>query len=170
MADASLHALANAFGDAHAATVALAAAGGPTVAQIQAAVAAAMVPLQTQVLALSQSVADVQATVGRIEQRLDRLEVRMGRVEVLSARAWNASCGYGVVRKYVAVPNAAGELPPANLQPVTSLESLRQLSMPQLARWCDFFGQAPPASKVERRMLLAAHLGLAWEGGALEAA
>ncbi len=177
-ADASIAALAQAFLDASNATAGLAAGGGLTVAQVQAAVQQAVQPLQqaqaqsqAQMAALQQSQAQTTAALQALQQSqaqmtaaLQALQVAVLRTETTAAKAFNGGARDGAARNFVDVPNAAGLVAPAGpagapLAPLRSFADLRALNGAQLATWCTHYGVAVPQALTQRRITVALAVG-----------
>ena len=106
-----------------AAGVSFAAAGGPAAAQIHAALA----PMQLQLQQVLQS---------QQQQWQAQTNLQLLRLEGLAARGHNSTCGSGVARHYVHVPNGAVAALPAGLAPIVTLADLNALQGPARARYC----------------------------------
>ena len=126
-----------------AASASLAAAGGPAAAQIHAALA----PMQLQLQQVLQSQQQLQQQLQQLQQQLQQLlqaqqqsqaqtNLQLLRLEGLAARGHNSTCGSGVARHYVHVPNGAVAALPAGLAPIVTLADLNALQGPARARYC----------------------------------
>ena len=161
----------DALGDASASIAAFGAAGGPVAAQLQAELLPVMQvlqQLQQSVQQLQQGQQQLQQGQQQLQQSVQQLQQGQQQILLLSSRAWNGTCGTGERQAYAPVPNAQGQLPPANLPAVVSLEVLRALTPQQLTEYCQHYGRAAPQPLEKRRRLVAAELNLKLVDGALE--
>ena len=73
----------------------------------------------------------------------------LARLELRTAVAYNATCGEGVSRQYVQVPNAAGALPSQQLRAVRTAADFRGLTASQTAALATFYGIALGGARKE---------------------
>jgi hypothetical protein len=150
------------------ATETLLGAGGPSAVALQAALQAALQPMQAQLTAVQAALQPmqtqltaVQAALQPMQTQLTAMQVEVRRNGTLAAKSYNAGCGSGDVRPYAPVPNGAGETAPVGTAPLASLAALRAVSSQELSTWCVHYGIAPvPRSDAARRAALAVQLGL----------
>ena len=167
---------------------AFSAAGSPLAAQVAAAVTAAMAPftasssamqtqmnnMQGQMINMQGQMNNMQGQVNAMQGQMNAMQGQMNAMQgqvnnlvghviasrSMAARAWNATCGDGVTRPYMPVPNDGGVTAPPGRQALRSIVELLALNGPQLTAWCNLYGVAPAAAVQARRAQLATALGV----------
>lgn len=119
----------------------------------QAQTTAALATLQATQAQTTAALAQTTAALATLHASVMRLEVR-------SALTYNTTCGNGIDRAYVPVPNAAGVVAPVGYALLQNLPALHALSGPQLATWCGHYGLLQTGSLSLRRHRVAGALGL----------
>jgi hypothetical protein len=175
-AAANANAFVQGLQDAANAAAGLVAGGGVPAAQVQAAVQAAVLPLQQSVQALQQTQAQTTQALQALQQSvqalhqaqaqtavvLQGLQQAVTRSETTAAKAYNGGCRDGAARPFVPVPNAAGLVvpaAPAALAAPRSFADLMALNGQQLGAWCAHYGIAAPQALAQRRINVALALG-----------
>ena len=139
---------------------AFSAAGSPLAAQVAAAVTAAMAPFTASSSAMQAQMNNMQGQMNNMQGQMNNMVGHVIASRSLAARAWNATCGDGVTRPYVPVPNDGGVTAPPGRQAIRSIVELLALNGPQLTAWCNLYGIVPAAGSQARRTQLAASLGV----------
>ena len=146
---------------------AFSAAGSPLAAQVAAAVTAAMAPFTASNAAMQAQMNNMQGQMNAMQGQMNAMQGQMNNLvghviasRSMAARAWNATCGDGVTRPYMPVPNDGGVTAPPGRQALRSIVELLALNGPQLTAWCNLYGVAPAAAVQARRAQLATALGV----------
>ena len=116
--------------------------------------------MQTQLGAMQTQLGAVQTQVQSLPPQVAAMQVQLAYIHSLSARSWNATCGDGITKPYVPVPNSAGATTPPGALPVSNMGELRALNGPQLHAWCTHYGVPPSNVLAKRRGQLAQQLGV----------
>jgi hypothetical protein len=103
---------------------------------------------------------NMQGQMNNMQGQMNNMQGHVVASRSLAARAWNASCGDGITRPYVPVPNGVGAMAPPGRPAVRNTVELRALTGPQLSVWCNFYGMMPAPLVQNRRAQLAASLGV----------
>ena len=103
---------------------------------------------QATLTALQATLTALQATLTAQQATLTAQQATLARLDRRSAVALNAACGEGAVRRFVPVPNDAGQLPAQLVQTAAQFRSLWAASVTTLA---DFYGVGPETATTTRK-------------------